>query len=99
MDVIWQTLLFRLAEHAQLVIPALFATAVLGLGPIGRAVARRLSSGSAEAEELASMRQQLLELQERLDYTERVLGETRRQVPPPPTPPARPTDERVRTPV
>ena len=100
MEIIWQTLLFRLAEHAQVVIPALFATAVLGLGPIGRAIARRLSAGAVESDELASLREQLVELQERVDYTERLLGEARKQVPPPPgTPAARPGDERARTPV
>ena len=100
MEVIWQTLLFRLAEHAQVFIPALFATAVLGLGPIGRAFARRLSSGTDEREELASLRQQLVELQERVDYTERLLAEARKQVPPPSGPPAtRPPDGHARTPV
>ncbi len=100
MDTIWQTFLFRLAEHAQWVFPALFATAVLGLGPIGRAFARRLSSPGAEREELNSLREQVAELQERLDYTERLLSQTARQVPPSSGPSvARPTDEGVRTPV
>ncbi len=35
MDTIWQTLLFRLAEHAQWIVPILIATGVLGLGPSG----------------------------------------------------------------
>ena len=100
MEIIWQTLLFRLAEHAQVVIPALFATAVLGLGPIGRAVARRLAGSAAESDELASLREQLVELQERVDYTERLLGEARKQVPPPSNPPViRSGNERARTPV
>ena len=100
MEVIWQTFLFRLAEHAQWIVPALFATAVLGLGPIGRAFARRLSSGAAERDELASLREQLAELLERLDYTERILSQTPRLVPPSSGPSAtRPTDERARTPV
>ncbi len=100
MEVIWQTLLFRLAEHAQWIVPAVFATAVFGLGPIGRAFARRLSSGAAEREEITALREQLGELIERLDYTERLLSQTPCQPPPTSAPPVtRPTDERARTPV
>jgi len=56
MDTIWQTLLFRLAEHAYIVVPILVATGVLGLGPIGRALARRLGGGDAERQELETSR-------------------------------------------
>jgi|SRR6267378_4296361 len=77
MDTIWQTLLFRLAEHAQIVVPLLAATGVLGLGPIGRALARRLGGGDAERQELETLRQHVVELQERVDYNERMLGALR----------------------
>jgi len=45
METIWQTALFRLAEHAQLIIPLVLGLFVFGLGPIGRALARRISGG------------------------------------------------------
>ena len=91
MDIIWQTLLFRLAEHAHVIVPLLIAVGVLGLGPIGRALARRLSEGGARRDELDDLRQQVAELQERADYSERLLGGLRSQIPPestrPPVPP------------
>jgi len=100
MGTIWQVLLFRLAEHAQVVIPILVATGVLGLGPIGRALARRLSGSDAERQELESLRQQVAELQERTDYNERQLGALRRETPPESRLPApRPPDNRPVTPV
>ena len=100
METIWQTLLFRLAEHAQVVIPILFATGVLGLGPIGRALARRLSGADAERQERETLRQQIAELQERSDYNERLLGTLRRENPPESKLPApRPADNRPVTPV
>ena len=33
MEVIWQTLLFRLAENAQVIVPLVLGLFVLGLGP------------------------------------------------------------------
>jgi len=100
METIWQTLLFRLAEHAQWVVPILAATGVLGLGPIGRALARRLSGGDAERQELENLRQQVAELQERADYNERLLGALRREAPPESGLPApRPPGNRPVTPV
>jgi len=82
MEIIWQTLLFRLAEHAQMVVPLVLGLVVLGLGPIGRAIARRISGGEAGQHELDSLRQQVAELQERADYNDRMLGTLRRQLPP-----------------
>ena len=82
METIWQTFLFRLAEHAHVVVPILIATGVLGLGPIGRALARRVSGGDAERQELEALRQQVAELQERTDYSERLLGALRRETGP-----------------
>jgi len=100
METIWQTLLFRLAEHAQWVVPILVATGVLGLGPIGRALARRLSGGDAERQELENLRQQVAELQERADYNERILGALRTESPHESGPPApRPPGNRPVTPV
>jgi len=99
MDTIWQTFLFRLAEHAHVVIPLLVATGVLGLGPIGRAIARRVGGMDTERQELERLREQLAELQERTDYNERQLGSLRRESLPEPRPQARPPDNRPVTPV
>jgi hypothetical protein len=82
MDIFWQTALFRLAEHAQVIIPLVLGLFVLGLGPIGRALARRISGGEAGQHELESLRKQVAELQERADYNDRILGTLRRQLPP-----------------
>jgi len=82
METIWQTLLFRLAEHAHIVIPILAATGVFGLGPIGRALARRISGSDADRQEVEHLRQQVSELQERADYYERQLGTLRSGTPP-----------------
>jgi hypothetical protein len=99
MDTIWQTFLFRLAEHAHVLIPVLIATGVLGLGPSGRAIARRLGGMDAERQELERLREQLAELQERTDYNERQLGSLRREGLPEPRPQTRPQDNRPVTPV
>ena len=101
MEIIWQTLLFRLAEHAHVIVPLLIAVGVLGLGPIGRALARRLSGGGdGELEALESLRQQLAELQERTDYNERVLSTLRTQITPESArPPIAPPASRPVTPV
>jgi hypothetical protein len=82
MDIIGSTLLFRLAEHAQVIVPALIAAGVLGLGPIGRAVARRLSGDETDRKALDSLRQQVAELQERTDYNRRLIGALRMKTPP-----------------
>ena len=100
MDTIWQTLLFRLAEHAHVIVPALIAVGVLGFGPIGRAIARRLNRGDATQDELESLRQQVAELQERVDYGERLLGGLRSQIAPETgKPPVAPPVARPVTPV
>jgi len=78
----------------QLVVVLLGAIPLLGimgwmavkiLGPIGQALARRISGGAdgeflerrveAIAEELDQMKQQLAETHERLDFTERLLSQ------------------------
>ncbi len=82
MDTIWQDMLIRLAQHVQVILPLLIGVGVLGLGPIGRAIARRIIGADAERAELESLRQQVAELQERADYTERLLGTLRSQLPP-----------------
>jgi hypothetical protein len=68
-------------------VPGLIALGVVGAvifrGPVGKALARRIESGpSAEPpseilHELDDVRGRLLELEERLDFTERMLSKAR----------------------
>lgn len=81
METIWLDMLIRLAQHVQVILPVLIAVGVVGLGPIGRALARRIAGGDAKRAELESLRQQVVELQERADYSERLLGTLRSQLP------------------
>jgi hypothetical protein len=94
MDTIWQSMLLRLAEHVQVIVPVLIAVGVLSLGPIGRALARRLSGGEARRGELDDLRQQVAELLERVDYSERLLTGLRSQIVPESARPAVPPPER-----
>lgn len=69
-------------------IPALIALGVMGFavfrGPIGKAMARRLENGPVVPEvstetqaEMEDLRARMFELEERLDFTERMLSKAR----------------------
>lgn len=71
------------------------AAGALLLGPIGRAIARRIAPAErrddhdamleelmARTEEMAAVRDQVVELQDRLDFTERMLANPGASVPP-----------------
>jgi len=78
----WHQFIFVLANNGATVFLGTLIVAVLGLGPIGKAIARRLSSKSAPAfpapdPSLVEMRATLEEVLERLDFSERVLSELR----------------------
>jgi hypothetical protein len=72
---------------SEFAVPGLIALGVVGAvifkGPVGKALARRIESGpSAEPpseilNELDDVRGRLLELEERLDFTERMLSKAR----------------------
>lgn len=81
MGTIWQDMLIRLAQHVQVILPVLIGVGVVGLGPIGRALARRIAGSDAEQAELERLRQEVAELQERADYSERILGTLRHELP------------------
>lgn len=69
-------------------IPTAIVGSVMGMitlkGPLGQAIARRLDAESAgaalpeeTAAELEDMRERMVELEERLDFTERMLAQSR----------------------
>jgi membrane protein implicated in regulation of membrane protease activity len=64
-------------------IVALLAAAVISQGPLGKALARRLEGGSAPGDQdaaihaLEEMRGRMAELEERVDFAERLLAQTR----------------------
>lgn len=74
-------------------IPALIAGAVTGSivlrGPVGRALAERIHAGTASRaepspellDEMYEMRQRMVELEERVDFTERLLATSRAEEP------------------
>ena len=70
-----QRLLVGLADNASMILISLFSVSVFGLGPIGRGLGRRLS-GSAE-QETSRLQAQVDQLNERLDFSERLLHQLR----------------------
>lgn len=64
-------------------IVALVSAAIISLGPIGKAIARRLEGGGqtgdqeATAQALDEVRGRMAELEERVDFAERLLAQTR----------------------
>ena len=80
-----RTILYTLASNAHLLVLGLAAILTLGFGPLGRALAQRLRGGGAvgpqvHAALLKELRDQLGDVQERLDFNERVLSEIRQSL-------------------
>ncbi|HQR17659.1 MAG TPA: hypothetical protein PK948_04790 [Gemmatimonadales bacterium] len=75
-EFVWQ-----LASHGSGLVFGALAIGVFGLGPIGRALARRIQAPADAAlageRQLEALRSQLAELQERADFSERLLTEIR----------------------
>jgi len=93
--------IFMLASHGDVVFLGTLAITVLGLGPIGRALAARIRGGSALAladDSLGALRNGMTELQERLDFSERILGELRQRLLEPGPAPERKEPRRIVTP-
>jgi len=76
-----QQLLSNLAGNASTILISFFTVGVLGLGPIGRGFGRRLSGSNATEEETSRLRAELDLVQERLDFSERVLHQLRPGMP------------------
>lgn len=90
-----QRLLVGLADNASTILISLFTVSVFGLGPIGRGLGARLR-GSAD-EESRRLQAEVDQLNERLDFSERLLHQVRPGMPEPAgettgftTPPATP---------
>lgn len=73
--------LWQLASHGSGLVLGGLAIGVFGLGPIGRALARRIQAPADAAQagerQLEALRNQLAELQERADFSERLLTDIR----------------------
>ncbi len=90
--------IYTLARNGPVVFLGTLGIAVFGLGPIGRALAARIRgvapSLPADDPSLAALKAGMTDLQERLDFSERVLTELRQRLiggggPVPPAPPGR----------
>ena len=71
---------FSIATHGATVLVSALGITVLGLGPIGRAVAARIRGRNAADDSLEALRTGVTELQDRLDFSERVLTELRQKL-------------------
>ena len=78
-----QRLLADLTGNASVILISFFTVGVLGLGPIGRGLGRRLSGSNAAEEETRRLRTELDLVQERLDFSERMLHQLRPGMPEP----------------
>jgi hypothetical protein len=86
--------IFSLASHGAAVLVSTLGITVFGLGPIGRAVAARIRGRNDADDSLEALRTGFAELQDRLDFSERVLTELRQKLiaggkPPEAAPPRR----------
>lgn len=72
--------IFDLASNGHVVFLTTLGILVFGLGPIGRAIAKRIRGSESpplEDPSLPALKASVSELQERLDFSERVLAELR----------------------
>lgn len=97
----WHQFIFTIASQGPLMVLGVLSITVLGLGPIGRAIAARIRSGPSGAlpdESLEAVRHGMADVQERLDFSERMLADVRHHLlePGTPVPPREP--RRVVTP-
>ena len=72
-----QQFLSNLASNASTILISFFTVGVLGLGPIGRGLGRRLRGTTAAEDEARQLRAEVELIQERLDFSERVLHQLR----------------------
>lgn len=83
-----QKLLVNLVDNASTIILTVFTVSVVGLGPIGRGLGRRLRGSTEAEEESRRLQSEVEQLHERLDFSERLLHQLR-----PAVAPMEPTDE------
>ena len=72
--------IFVLANNADTVFLGALATLAVTFGPVGRALASRLRRSSVESSRIEALEAELLEINERADFNERLLGEIRNQL-------------------
>jgi hypothetical protein len=77
-----QKLLVNLVDHASTIILTVFTVSVVGLGPIGRGLGRRLRGSTEAEEESHRLQAEVEQLNERLDFSERLLHQLRPGVQP-----------------
>jgi len=77
-----QKLLVNLVDHASTIILTVFTVSVVGLGPIGRGLGRRLRGSTGAEEESHRLQAEVEQLNERLDFSERLLHQLRPGVEP-----------------
>lgn len=92
-----QKLLVNLVENASTIILTVFTVSVLGLGPIGKGLGRRLRGSTEAEEESRRLQSEVEQLHERLDFSERLLHQLRPG--PDPAEPTGGTTPRTVTPV
>lgn len=71
--------IFMLANNGHWVFLGTLGIGVFGLGPIGRALAARIRGPAADQASLDALKAGIADLQERLDFSERVLTELRQR--------------------
>lgn len=74
--------IYALATHGHVIVLGTLAITVFGLGPIGRALAARIRGGPALPQDdptVGALKAGISDVQERLDFSERVLAELRQQ--------------------
>ena len=79
----WHQFIFQLASHGASVFLCTLGITVVGLGPIGRAIAARIRGGPAGAlpdETLEALKSGMAEMQERLDFSERMITDVRQHL-------------------
>ena len=79
----WHQFIFTLSSQGPIVLLGTLSVTILGLGPIGRAIAARIRSGPLGAlpdETLEALRSGMADLQERLDFSERMLTDVRQKL-------------------
>jgi len=90
--------IFTIASHGAAVLVSTLGIGVFGLGPIGRALAARIRGASLAEDSLGALKSSMSEVQERLDFSERVLTELRQRLLSPGAPAQAEKPNRVLTP-
>ena len=72
--------IFVLANNGHVVFLGTLGILAVSFGPIGRALAARLRSGTREAGVLEALKAELVELQERVDFSERAIADVHRRL-------------------